>query len=71
MVDIGAPDKLVPDLPRNASTPCASMAAKVHSVYSRSAVVLLGQHIAARRVSAWQTWTYKPQNARTVFKPSP
>ncbi len=47
---------------RNASTPCASMAAKVTPSSPGAPSFFRASAYAARRVSSLQTWTYKPQN---------
>src|SRR5262245_34824826 len=52
--------------PRNASMPCASMAAKVTPSTPGAPSFSWASAYAARRVSNLQTWTYKPQKRQDV-----
>src|SRR5438874_10284773 len=51
---------------RNASTPCASMAAKVTPSTPGAPSFFLASAYASLSVSILQTWTYKPQNRQDV-----
>src|SRR5215467_5377944 len=52
--------------PRNASTPCASMTAKVTPSTPGAPSFFLASAYASRSVSILQTWTYKPQKRQDV-----
>src|SRR5262245_49819126 len=63
---VGACDQLVPELPQKPRDPVGLDRFERDAVDARRPVVPLARSYAARSVSSFATWTYRPQN-RLVF----